>query len=118
MFQINNKLYLLKGESPDQAQFSDFYSLDLEGRSVHLQEMKLKRSSASLSGLSDLLITVGGVIGDWDALGLSSCEKYEVSRNKWGAIGALNTPRYWSGSVVLNSRKAFCFCGTRHALFT
>lgn len=70
--------------------------------------MKLKRQAGSLSGLPSLLIALGGVCQTGF---LKTCEKYEVSSNKWARLPALNTARYLPGSILLETKRAFCFCG-------
>ena len=70
--------------------------------------MSLERCDLSLSGLSSLLIALGG----WSNAGaLRVCEKYNVDRNKWSNLPSLNTSRYSPGSILLQSMRAFCFCG-------
>ena len=39
------------------------------------------------------------------------CEKYDIDTNKWSGLPPLNTARYLPGSVLLKSRRAFCFSG-------
>ena len=36
-----------------------------------------------------------------------------MSSKKWKELPLLNTPRYYPGSVLLKSLKAFCFCGSQ-----
>ena len=36
-----------------------------------------------------------------------------MSVDKWGALPPLNVARWWAGSILLNSRRAFCFCGAQ-----
>ena len=52
-------------------------------------------------------------MGGWNGGVLNTCEKYSVDRNKWEALAPLITPRMWSGSILLKSRRAMCFCGTQ-----
>ena len=72
-----------------------------------LQSMNYQREGLSLSGLASEMIGLGG----WNQDTLKICEKYLVSVNKWVGLPPLNTPRQWPGSILLNSKRAFCFCG-------
>ena len=73
-----------------------------------LSSFKQEKDLASLSGFSDKLILVGG--GSERGL-LTICEKYFVNLNKWGELPPLNIARYWPGSTLLRSNRAFCFTG-------
>ena len=75
---------------------------------VELQPLKHKRGYISLSGLKFELIALGGENG---ARLFYCCEKYLVSSNKWVELPRLNQVRYYPRSVLLPSRKTFCFCG-------
>ena len=44
---------------------------------------------------------------------IKTCEKYFVGLNKWVGLPLLNVARRWPGSVVLESKRVFCFCGTQ-----
>ena len=81
--------------------------MDYLGKSEGLQPMNHKRDSVSLSGLPFQFIALGG----WNAGNLKTCEKYLVSINKWEGLPPLNTGRQWPGSILLKSKRAFCFCG-------
>ena len=73
-----------------------------------LQSMNYQREGLSLSGLASEMIAAGG----WNQQDtLKICEKYLVSVNKWVGLPPLNTGRQWPGSILLNSKRAFCFCG-------
>ena len=69
--------------------------------------MSHRRGCVSLSGIPSLLIAVGG----FDGSVLDVCEKYLGSLNKWVELTCLNSARQWSGSVVLSTKKAYCFGG-------
>ena len=88
---------------------ADLISIDSGGRSVQLHSMNHRRRSLSLSGQASLLIALGGYNGSL----LKVCEKYTVYLNKWKEFPPLNTGRAWSGSILLQSMRAFCFCGTQ-----
>ena len=36
---------------------------------------------------------------------------YSLSKNKWISLGRLNLGRQYPGSILLKSKRAFCFCG-------
>lgn len=66
------------------------------------------RSSVSISGLPSQFICVGG----WNQEGcIRKAEQYFVRQDKWIALPPLNHARHWPASCVLESRRAFCFCG-------
>ena len=109
-FPINKKFYVCGGKAwidgkPER--IADFFSLDYFGKSEDLQPMNHKRSSLSLSGLPSQLIALGG----HNEGSLKICEKYEVSLQKWEELPSLNTGRQRPGSILLKSKRAFCFCG-------
>ena len=39
------------------------------------------------------------------------CEKYDVARNKWDSLPALNEAKYGTACVLLESKKALSFGG-------
>ena len=39
------------------------------------------------------------------------CEKHDTDMNKWSELPPLKITRFWSGSVLLKSKRVFCFCG-------
>ena len=86
---------------------SDLCAIDYSGRSVVLQPMRHRRSSASLSGLSTHLIALAG----YHKRSLRICEKYRLSTNKWDGLPPLSIARQWPGSILLKSKRAFCFFG-------
>ena len=51
-------------------------------------------------------------LGGWNGGSLKHCEKYSIRRDKWADLPPLNEARFGSGSVVLRSMQAFCFCGS------
>ena len=61
-----------------------------------------QKGDASVAGSRSKLI----VIRDTDTL--STCEMYTLACNKWFAL----PPRSLAGRVLLESMRAFCFCGT------
>ena len=67
------------------------------------------RLAVSLSGLPSQLIALGG----YNGVSLKICEQYSVSANKWSELAPLNTARSLPGSVLLPSKRAFCFCGSQ-----
>ena len=69
--------------------------------------MNQRREKASLSGVFSQLICLGGQNFEI----LKVCETYLINLDKWTALPQLNRARYLPGSVVLQSKKAFCFCG-------
>ena len=75
---------------------------------VKLDPLQQRRKYLSISGLSSELIALGGKS---ERTLLRSCEKYLVSKDEWRGLPPLNQPRYYSGSILLESKKAFCFCG-------
>ena len=109
-FQINRKLYACGGKrkvNRVEQCIADLFSVDYKGRSSELAPMKHKRCALSLSGLPAQLIALGGS----RSANLNVCERYFVSINKWTGLPSLNTARYWPGSTLLKSMRAFCFCG-------
>ena len=60
-----------------------------------------------MCGLPSLLIVLGGN----NEKDLKICEKYFVNLNKWTGLPPLSTARQWPGSVLLESKRAFSFCG-------
>ena len=42
---------------------------------------------------------------------LRTCEKYSMAENKWSELPPLITGRCVHGAVLIESKKAFCFCG-------
>ena len=110
-FQVNKQLYVCGGKrqvngQPDRV--ASFFSLDYSGKSRTLQSMEYKRNALSLSGYSKELMALGG----WDRKNLKIGEKYLVSVNKWVELPPLNIGRHFPGSLLLKSRRAFCFCGS------
>ena len=87
-------------------------SYDYFGKSVKLRSMSQERSDLSLSGLPSLLIAIGGCT---DARNLKVCERYRIDLNMWRRAPPLNTARASPGSIVLQSKRAFCFCGRQGA---
>ena len=112
-FQINRKMYLCGGErivNGKVESIADFFSLDYLGKSQDLQPMSHKRGALSLSGLPSELIALGG----WrEGNSLQNCEKYLMVNNTWVGLPPLNIPRQWPGSILLKSKRAFCFCGSQ-----
>ena len=84
-------------------------SIDSLGQSVRLQAMSQIRQTVSLSGLASLLVALGG----WNNYKyLKICEKFFViMMNKWIGLPSLNSARFWPGSLLLQSKRVFCFCG-------
>ena len=66
-----------------------------------------QRESLSLSGVTSLLFALGG---EKDGEELKVCEKYSLDLNKWSRLPPLNAAR--TRPIVLNTKRAFCFCGT------
>ena len=60
-----------------------------------------------MSGISSQLIALAG----WNFRNLKVCENYRVIPKKWVVLPALNAARFWPESILLNSKRAFCFCG-------
>ena len=75
---------------------------------MELPRMQYQRGFVSLSGLSSQLLALGG----WNARSLEYCEKFTITSSKWNALPSLKTPRVWPGSVMLPSKKVFCFYGS------
>ena len=71
--------------------------------------MKINRFSISLSGLASQLIAVGGQNPGI----LKICESYSVTKNKWTVLPCLSVSRVCPGSVLLKSKRAFCFGGAQ-----
>ena len=69
--------------------------------------MSQARKSLSISGLCDNLIAFGGFCKH----SLAICEKYLVAQNKWSSLPTLNTARYSPGSILVASKRAYCFGG-------
>ena len=108
---MNKRLYVCGGDveiKGEKEPTSDFFSIDCEGISSLLQPISQSRSCPSLNGLPSELIAIGG----WNGDNLTACEKYIVNSNKWIELPSLNTARQWPGSILLSSKKAFCFCGS------
>ena len=61
-----------------------------------------------MSGLQSELIGIGG---NYNSFNVLYCEKYSVALNKWDLLPYLNIGRLWPGSILLKSKRAFCFCG-------
>ena len=110
MFQVNRKLYICGGMKLTLGywqKITDSFSIDYSGRMAQLRSMHQKRNMFTLSGNLSLLIALGG----YDLEYLRTCERYGVDLNKWSGLPPLNTARYFPGSILLSSRRAFCFCG-------
>ena len=69
--------------------------------------LKKERESLSLCGTSSELIALGGR----DRKYLQNCEMYFTSSNKWVDLPSLNIGWKSPGSLLLQSKRAFCFCG-------
>ena len=111
-FQISQKYYACGGwtsHSWNKKIQRLFFSVDYCGRTVQLTPMKQSRYLLSLTGLHSQLLAIAGV-GDSNSI-LKVCEKYLASQNKWIDLPPLNIPRYEPGSILLPSKRAFCFCG-------
>ena len=104
-FQIDQRLYVSGGgvlpKYGDKEFISDLFSIDYSGRCTKLQPMKKRRDSFSLSGSPSELIAIGGVAMREV---VTTCETFLVSLNKVA-------PRGWPGSILLQSRRAYCFGG-------
>ena len=61
----------------------------------------------SLSGLPSLFIALAG----YNGTNIKASEKYFVNSNKWVCLPPLNIARQWPGSILLKSKRAFCFSG-------
>ena len=111
LFQINRKLYRCGGSKSFTFSTSGscFASLESSGEEVDLASLRSSRRALSLCGLPSLLLSLGG----WNEGQLTTCEKYLISSNKWKGLPGLSTARMRAGSVLLQSQKAFCFCGTQ-----
>ena len=72
--------------------------------------MDQKRSYLSLSGLPSELNALGGWNG---SKALVCCEKYTMKTNKWAGLPPLNIGRQLAASILLPSKRAFCFCGAQ-----
>ena len=79
--------------------------------------MRREREWFSFSGIPSQLIALGG---SKNIDSLSVCEKYLIAVNKWSGLPPLENPPFMSISVLLESRKAFIFCGyaRRHLVET
>ena len=112
-FQLNQKLYFIGGwvtlGGPDFRFVSEFYSMNQKGRKVELPPMMYEWNSMSLSGISEMLVALGG----WNRGTLNYSEIYMVNTQKWKRLPPLNTARQLPGSIILKSVRAFCFCGIK-----
>ena len=100
------------GEKPLNNSFeyvSLFFSSDAEGKCQELAPLSYCREYVSLTGLSSVLLALGG----WCDANLKLCEKYVVTSNKWVPLPPLRVARHMPGSCLLPSKRAFCFCGSQ-----
>ena len=91
-FQINGKLYYCGGfkkisDWVYNQYLSKFYSVDSESHRIELSSSKCKRMAFSLSGITTLLIAVGGT----HKKPLNISEKFIVNKNKWPSLPYLNS---------------------------
>ena len=110
-FQANRKLYVCGGQTKLNGKdyiLSDFFSFDYSGKSEELEPLSCRKSSLSLSGIATELIALGGYSNQNR---LRTCDKYIIAINKWERLPSLNKARGFPGSLLLKSRKAFCFGG-------
>ena len=107
-FQTNSKLFL-SGGMKRRGKLSYLFSIDYEGRRVWLEPMRSRRFHHSLCGRPSLLIAVGGLNSNVERIPL--CEQFFVKRNKWNELPPLCVARESPGSVLLQSLRAYCFCG-------
>ena len=117
LFQLNRKLYVCGGFTLIESKLeslSTHFTLDFEGKSEVLQSMEFKRGYLSLSGVIPQLIAIGGMdkeYGVYTSNVLNVCEMYSITLNKWTRLPGLNLARCLPGTILLESKKAFCFCG-------
>ena len=85
--------------------------MDCSARTAQLQPLTDQRAGGSLSGLPSELIAIGG----FSKKAVSICEKYLTACNKWRGLPPLKAPRHLPGSALLETKRAFCFCGHQPA---
>ena len=111
--QTNERLYICGGyktksldgrmEGPSQ-----LMSVSSSSALVQLSPLPEVKGSHSLSGVSSLLICIGGSSG---VNSLKTCSQYWPKTDKWEALPALNIARQCCGSVLLLPLSAYSFCG-------
>ena len=111
LFQINSKLYACGGITRykilTREFVSHFFCFTSFGEKLQLSPMEYARVGASLSGIFSTLMAIGA----YKTKNTKICEKYLIGPNKWEPLPPLNEGRACPGSLLLNSMKAFCFCG-------
>ena len=106
-FQINRKLFLCGGLVDVGSALSHLYTIDEVNQLQRLAPIPQKRDAVSLCGLSYFLVALGGC----NQTPLSICDLYSIE--SWTSLPPLLEPKYGVGSVMVESKRVFCFCGTR-----
>ena len=80
--------------------------------------MKNSRTDAccAINDVSNEIYVMGGVINDQDT---ASCEKLDISRNKWSQLPPLNEAKNLMTSLIINNSHLYVFggaCGASHEI--
>ena len=114
IFQTDRKLYIAGGRwysAGHEEYFGALLSMSYSGQLTELEPMKHPRSMLSLCGLPSLLLAIGGT----SKTGLlRNCDSYSTRSRHWRDLPWLSeSDRFEPGGCLLESRRAFCFCGKK-----
>ena len=87
-------------------------------KTVKMAPMKNCRTDAccAINDVSNEIFVMGGVTNDLDT---TSCEKLDISRNKWSQLPPLNEAKNLMTSLIINNSHLYVFggaCGSSHEI--